>query len=50
MQAVIIGFTNSGKSSLLKNLTNAEPEIANYEFTTKKPIIGILFFEKQKYN
>jgi uncharacterized protein len=48
MQAVIIGFTNSGKSSLLKNLTNAEPEIANYEFTTKKPIIGILFFEKTK--
>ncbi len=42
MQAVIIGKTNSGKSSLLKLLTNAEPEIAEYSFTTKRPIQGIL--------
>lgn len=42
MQAVIVGFSNVGKSSLLKELTNAEPEIANYRFTTKEPIIGTL--------
>ncbi len=41
MQAVIVGFTNTGKSTLLKSLTNASPEIASYEFTTKNPIIGM---------
>ncbi len=46
MQAVIIGKTNSGKSSLLNILTNAKPEIANYKFTTKKPLIGTLQISK----
>ena len=45
MQAVLIGFTNSGKSSLLRLLTNASPEIASYEFTTKKPVIGMLNYK-----
>lgn len=44
MQATIIGVTNSGKSSLLKILTNAQPEIESYSFTTKIPIIGMLNF------
>jgi hypothetical protein len=42
MQAVIVGKTKSGKSSLLSLLTNAKPEIANYEFTTKYPIVGMM--------
>lgn len=42
MQAVIIGKTNTGKSSLLSILTNAIPEIAEYEFTTKYPIVGMM--------
>jgi len=42
MQAVIIGKTNTGKSSLIKLLTNAQPEIADYNFTTKHPIIGMI--------
>jgi len=42
LQAVIVGFTNSGKSSLLSELTNVKPEIAPYEFTTKHPIVGIM--------
>lgn len=45
MQAVIVGKSNSGKSSLLKTLTNSEPQIATYEFTTKKPILGTLYYE-----
>ncbi|MEK6897733.1 MAG: GTPase, partial [Nanoarchaeota archaeon] len=44
MQAVIIGFTNSGKSSLLSLLTNTNPAISPYNFTTKKPIIGMMFY------
>ncbi|MBT4135346.1 TGS domain-containing protein [archaeon] len=42
MQAILIGLTNSGKSSLLKTLTNAKPQIASYGFTTTEPEIGTL--------
>ncbi|MEK6926578.1 MAG: GTPase [Nanoarchaeota archaeon] len=42
MQAVIVGLTNSGKSSLLNILTNTSPEIAFYELTTKKPLVGMM--------
>jgi hypothetical protein len=42
MQAALIGFTNTGKSSLLSILTNAHPKIANPEFTTTYPIIGMM--------
>jgi len=45
MQAVIIGKTNSGKSSLISLLTNTRPEIAFYPFTTKKPIVGMMPFQ-----
>jgi uncharacterized protein len=44
MQAVIIGFANSGKSSLLSLLTNANPKISENHFTTTKPIIGMIPF------
>ena len=48
MQAVLIGLTNSGKSSLLKILTNASPRIASYGFTTQTPEIGILDYQGVK--
>lgn len=48
MQAAIIGLTNSGKSSLLTALTNARPEIASYQYTTKSPIIGTLNYQDTK--
>ena len=41
-QVAIVGATNSGKSTLLKRLTNANVEIAEYPFTTKKPELGIM--------
>jgi len=41
-QVVLIGKTNSGKSLLLSKITNAKPEIAEYEFTTKMPEFGIM--------
>ncbi len=42
MQAVIIGQTNSGKSSLLKILTNADPKISEFRFTTTQSVIGMM--------
>ena len=45
MQAVVIGFTNTGKSSLLSALTNANPKISqrdNVLFSTKKPEVGMI--------
>ncbi len=44
-QVTIIGVTNSGKSTLLSNLTNAKPKIADYEFTTKKPEVGTMNYK-----
>ncbi len=41
MQAVIVGMTNSGRSSLLSALTNASPSISQYNLSTKHPVIGI---------
>ncbi|WP_028973959.1 GTPase ObgE [Spirochaeta cellobiosiphila] len=38
-----VGFPNAGKSSLLKNLTNAHPQVAAYAFTTKIPNLGMLY-------
>ncbi|OGJ22080.1 hypothetical protein A3K73_06550 [Candidatus Pacearchaeota archaeon RBG_13_36_9] len=44
MQAVIIGLTNTGKSSLLSCLTNAQSEAADYSYTTKTPVLGTLHY------
>lgn len=44
-QICIIGQTNSGKSSLLNALTNAKIEVADYEFTTKEPAVGMLDYD-----
>src|SRR3989344_541859 len=42
LQAVIVGFAKSGKSSLLNLLTNANTKISGANFTTTHPVIGML--------
>lgn len=44
-QVVVIGAPNSGKSALLRALTNAEVEVADYPFTTRRPTPGMMVFE-----
>ncbi len=44
-QVVFIGQPNTGKSQLLAAITDALPDIAEYPFTTKSPIIGMMKFE-----
>lgn len=45
-QVVLVGPPNAGKSALLARLTHARPEIAEYPFTTTKPIAGMLEVRK----
>lgn len=41
---VIVGAPNSGKSQILKLLTNANPEIAPFPFTTREPLPAMMSF------
>ncbi len=44
-QVALIGPPNSGKSQLVATLTHAQPEVADYPFTTRFPTPGMMLFE-----
>jgi ribosome-interacting GTPase 1 len=44
-QILLLGLPNTGKSTLFSKMTNAFSEVANYPFTTQKPIPGMMKFE-----
>lgn len=47
-QIVIVGLANSGKSSLLNTLSNANSEVGLYPYTTQLPQVGMMDYENIK--
>lgn len=48
MQAVLVGFSNTGKSTLFQELTGLETKISSNQFTTDKSKLGTVYFEDSK--
>ncbi len=44
-QVILIGPPNSGKSTILDALTGARPLIADYPFTTREPLAGMMIYQ-----
>lgn len=47
-QIALVGFPNVGKSTIVAGLTNADVQIAEYPFTTTRPVVGMMPFKDIK--
>ena len=48
IRAMVVGIPNVGKSTFLSRVTNANPKIANYHFTTLNPNLGVVDMDGSK--
>jgi GTP-binding protein len=46
----LIGKPNAGKSSFLRSTTNSKAKVANYQFTTLSPNLGVINVDNNKYD